>query len=442
MKFSDYSFKPYILKGIEALNFTEPTAIQKMIIPKILQGQDIIGKSATGTGKTHAFLLPLLHRLDDDKKEVQAVIISPTRELAFQIYANCTHFTQFNPSIDIRLYVGGTNRDSEVKRLEKSQPQIVIGTIGKLKDLAIDQNLLKIHTTKCVVIDEADMVFESSEMETVDQIFARFSEQVQMLTFSATIPKDLIHFLNSYLNRCEVCDITERKISKNSIEHIFIPTKNKNKDDVLLSLLRMINPYLVLIFANTKSKVDEIALFLSENQIPIVKLTGDLESRERKQVLKRIKMGEVQYIVASDIASRGIDIVGVSHIINYEVPSDIEFYIHRSGRTARHEFEGTCYSLYDFDDSEYIEKLESKGLRCIYKSLSDDGLVNVKELNARIKRLKKPTKFEEELHYKIPVPKKVKPGYKKKRVEAIQKQVRKLKRQRIDTIYRKRNKQS
>src|SRR5690606_22681325 len=158
------------------------------------------------------------------------------------------------------------------------------------------------------------------------------SNDVQMLTFSATIPNDLMKFLNKYLKKCEIVDITNKEISKESIEHIFIPTKNKNKDELLLSLLNSFNPFLALIFANTKAKVDEISEYLASNNIKFLKLTGDLESRERKQVLKRIKDGQVQYVVASDIASRGIDIYGVSHVINYELPSDIEFYIHRTGR--------------------------------------------------------------------------------------------------------------
>lgn len=440
MTFTNYQFKPYINQALEQLGFVEPTAIQALIIPKALKNQNIIGKSATGTGKTHAFLLPILQHLDVTSSEVQAVIISPTRELAMQIYQNVMVFAEIEKRIDVRLYVGGTNRNADIKRLEKSQPMLVIGTIGKLKDLIIDENILKIHTAKTVVVDEADMIFEANEMIDVDQLFARFAENVQILTFSATMPKDLMHFLNKYLSDCEVCDITDKKISKSSIEHIFIPTKNKNKDLFLLSLLQTINPYLAIIFANTKSKVDDIADFLGENGIDFVKLTGDLPSRERKQILKRIQDGKVQYVIASDIASRGIDIPGSSHIINYELPDDIEFYIHRSGRTARHEDLGTCISFYDFNDDQYMAKLESKGLHCVYKTIRDGALVPTKERNQRAKRTKKVTDIEEALHFKTPIPKRVKPGYKKKRNEAIKKQLRKMKRQKIDDMYHKRSK--
>lgn len=440
MSFTQYKFKQFINDGLASIGFETPTDIQKTIIPKALKGQSLIGKSATGTGKSHSFILPILQRITTDQN-VQAVIISPTRELAQQLFQEIEKFVAFNNEIDARIYVGGSNRDAEINRLKKSQPQIVIGTIGKIKDLAVDANLLKIHRANIVVIDEADMVFEANEMEEVDKIFSVFDNEVQMLTFSATIPNDLINFLNKYLSKCTVIDITNKEISKDSIEHIFIPTKNKNKDELLLTLLNTFEPYLVLIFANTKVKVDEIAEYLSENGIKLLKLTGSLESRERKQVIKRIKDGQVQYVVASDIASRGIDIHGVSHIINYELPRDIEFYIHRTGRTGRHDFDGIAISFYDYDDDLYIEKLNSKGLKCKYKSLKKDQLVATSERNYQIKS-KKTLELESEVHTKYPVAKKVKPGYKKKRNEIINKEIKKLKKEKISSMYKKRNKKS
>ncbi|HEY8445028.1 MAG TPA: DEAD/DEAH box helicase [Bacilli bacterium] len=441
MTFQDFHFKDYINLGLEDLGFTSPTEIQELIIPKVLNKQNIIGKSATGTGKTHAFILPLLQMLDDSLQEVQVVIISPTRELALQLNMEFSRFVKFNDDLDVRLYVGGTDRDDEIARLRKKQPQIVIGTIGKIKDLAIDTNVLKIHTAKTVVIDEADMVFAENDLIEIDQVFSRFQDNFQLLTFSATIPNSIIHFLNNYHKEFTVCDITNNKISKDTITHIFIPTKYKNKNELLLQLLQIFTPFLAIIFANTKTKVDEIANFLASNGIELVKLTGDLQSRERKQVLKRIKTGQVQYVVASDIAARGLDIEGVSHIINYELPQDIEYYIHRTGRTARYNYDGYAISFYDYEDDEYINKLEEKGLNCQYRILKDQELIPTKERNYQ-KKLSKVQEMEMQLHQKYPVPKKVKPGYKKKRKEMINKELRKLKRQRIEDIYRKRSRKN
>lgn len=436
--FKDYNFKEYINKGLDFIGFSEETDIQKEVISRALRGENIIGKSQTGSGKTHAFILPMLQKLEIND-EISSVIIVPTRELGFQIYDEISKITKFSEEfIDVRLYVGGTNRESELARLEKTQPNIVIGTIGKIKDLAITTNALKIHTAKMVIVDEADMVFETLEFEEVDHIFARF-EEPQILTFSATISETMMHFLDKYLSKNKVIDLVGKKNLKAEIEHVFIPTKNRNKDNLLFDLLNTFHPYLALIFANTKVKVDEIADFLVSKGLKVAKITGDLEPRERKQVLKRIKDGQYQYVVASDLASRGIDLEGVSHVINYELPNDIEFFIHRIGRTARYDATGTSISFYDYDDDNYLKKLEEKGIHSVYKNLKNGELTVTRERNAK-RPERKLSPAEKLLHEKIPLSKKVKPGYKKKRKELINKEARKLKRSRINEIYKRKAK--
>ena len=433
--FSDYNFKNFISEGLASIGFKEETKIQKKVISKALKGENIIGKSRTGSGKTHAFILPILEKIIPNDV-LQSLIIVPTRELGMQIYQEITKITKFSDEfIDVRLFVGGTNRDSEVERLKARQPQIAIGTVGKIKDLVVDTNLLKIHTASVVVIDEADMVFDTSEFEEVDYIFARLTNP-QIMAFSATINKSMMHFLDKYLSKNEIIDLVGKSDNNSQVEHAFIPTKNRNKDTLLLDILKTFNPYLALIFANTKTKVDEIAEFLVSSGLKVVKLTGDLESRERKQVLKRIKDGEYQYVVASDIASRGIDIEGVSHVINYELPNDIEYFIHRIGRTARYDQTGFSISFYDYEDDDYLLRLKEKGINSVYKNLKNGELVLTKERNAAPK--KKLSEAEKVLHHKIPLSKKVKPGYKKKRKEEIKKEARKLNRARINEIYKKR----
>ena len=169
MKFSNMNLKPYINDGLRSIEFFETTEIQSIVIPKILNNEDVICKSQTGTGKTHAFIIPLLQKLNEEDKNVQATIICPTRELCEQIFKEINKIISFNKDIDCRIYIGGTDREQEIKRLEKSQPQIVIGTIGKIKDLAFDNNYLKIHTSNLVVIDEADMVFEEGDPDEQDR---------------------------------------------------------------------------------------------------------------------------------------------------------------------------------------------------------------------------------------------------------------------------------
>ncbi|MGD9604600.1 MAG: DEAD/DEAH box helicase [Bacilli bacterium] len=438
--FKEYQFPPFVNEAIEKLQFKEPTLIQKKIIPLVLLGRNVVGKSETGTGKTHAFLLPLISTIQS-KNEIQICIISPTRELATQIFDETVKITSLSPTfIDVKLFVGGTNREQEIERLSKAQPDIVIGTIGKIKDLAFQENILKIHTAKTIVIDEADMVFANVELSDMDQVFAKFMPNVQILAFSATFSETILQFLNKYFGKLEVVDLAKKSITKASISHFFIPTKNKNKEELLANLLTNMQPYLALIFANTKIKVDEIADFLVSNHFRVGKLTGDLEPRSRKQILKRIKDGEFQFVVASDIASRGIDITGVSHVINYELPDDVEYYIHRTGRTARANFSGIAISFYDFDDDQYLNQLEEKGLKCLYRALKDGELVPTKERNARSKRKIRESSYEQTAHSSIPLSKTVKPGYRKKRKEAIEKQIKKAKRDYISEIYRKRSK--
>lgn len=437
MKFSDYNLKPFLNEGLKSINFISPTKIQELVLPRAIKKESIIVQSATGSGKTHSFLIPILQNLNIEKEEVQAVIISPTRELASQLYEVLLKLTKYSSTpINVARAIGGVDREQEIKRFEKSQPHIVIGTIGRLNDLVVDSNVLKIHNAKTVIIDEADMIFEEKELEEVDKIMGVVQGNPQFLVFSATIPQGLKTFLKKYLRGIDVISLEEKTLTHKNITHIMVPCKAKDRKDVLLQLMDYINPYLGIIFCNTKETVDELSLFLAEQGLKIGKLHGDLDDRNRKQILKRIANLEFKYIVASDIAARGIDIEGVSHVINYDLPKEIEFYIHRTGRTARFDKTGEAYSLYAYGDDAYVKKLQAKGLEVTFMKLSNGTL---SPASAPKRPATKAKTYEEELHQKIRLPKKVKPGYKKKRKEEIKKLVFKAKRQHIDELYNKRN---
>lgn len=439
--FKDYHLKQELLKSLNNINFVSPTPIQKIVIPRAIKGEALMVQSATGSGKTHAFLIPILQNLDVSLNEVQVVIISPTRELASQLYNVVTTLTnQFPYDISVAKVIGGSSRDSEIKKFEKAQPQIVIGTIGRLNDLVVSANVLKIHNAKTVVIDEADMIFEEKELLEVDKLIGKVQGTPQFLIFSATISKGLRQFLSKYLEKVEPVTLEEKNLTTNNIEHIMLQCKAKDKREVLLDLLKVINPYLAIIFVNTKDGVDELSLSLAKEGYKVGKLHGDLDDRSRKQMLKRINDLEFKFIVASDIAARGIDILGVSHIINFDLPKDIEFYIHRTGRTARYDSTGIAYSLYAYDDDDYVKKLQSKGLKPKFMQIKTGELVET-IFRKRVRRLSAVQKIEEEIHQKTPMPKKVKPGYRKKRKEKIEKEIRKAKRERIQNIYRKKAKE-
>ena len=437
MKFSELQFKPYIKEALNELGFVNATKVQEKVFEQLKNNSNIIVQSATGSGKTHAFLLPIFNQLNELEKNVQAVIIAPTRELATQLF-NCANQIAKFANIDVRLYIGGANREDEIRKLNNSQPQVVIGTIGRIHDLAITQNVLKIYSAKNLAIDEADMVFEEKEIVEVDKVLGIIVDNPKFWLFSATLTKGLRNFINKYLTGTEEIILEEKELTKSSIEHIFIPCKAKQKEQVLMELLEIINPYLALIFVNTKEKVNQLSKFLASNNIKVATLHGDLDDRTRRQTLKRIQDMKYKYIVASDIASRGIDLQGVSHVINFELPSDIEFYIHRTGRTARYDATGNAIALYDYDDEKYVEFLRKKGLNVKFKKIVNKELVQTKLQKARGTIMMK--NKTDAVHAKHPLPKKVKPGYKKKRMEIINKEIKKIERERIENIYRKKNK--
>jgi ATP-dependent RNA helicase CshB len=253
----------FIRKAVQKLGFKNYTEVQGKVIPKALKGNDIIGCSQTGSGKTHAFLIPIFENLDLNNKDVQVVICAPTRELATQIYDFARGIaSESEERIDVRKYTGGSNRTDEINRLKKSQPQIVVGTPGKIKDLAVKENVLNIYKANVFVLDEADMALEIGFLEDIDTIAGLMDESLQMMVFSATIPEKLKPFLRKYMNSPEEIYIKPKELSSLNIEHVFLPMKSKDRDTVLLSLLDTINPYIGLIFCNKKEKVDELTVLL------------------------------------------------------------------------------------------------------------------------------------------------------------------------------------
>lgn len=434
--FKEYRFKPYLYNALKEIHFIEPTHVQKEVIERAISSESLMVESATGSGKTHSFLLPILNNLDENNKSVQALILSPTRELAMQLYQVCMQLVKHsNTEINVALSIGGADREAEIKKYEKKQPQIVIGTIGRINDLAVATNVLKIHLAKTVVIDEADMIFEEKELIEVDKIMGKIQGMPQFLIFSATIPKGLRHFLSKYLSNVKTITIKEENLTTKNIEHYMLQCKAKDKFSILLELLKVINPFLCLIFVNNKEKVDEIAIGLAEAGYRVGKLHGSMDDRNRRQMIKRIDALEYQYVVASDIAARGIDIKGVSHIINFDLPNDVEFYIHRTGRTARYNQTGYAYSLYAYQDDAYVKMLQEKGLKPTFVKLQNSEIATTKFFTKKEPGFAK--KIEEEVHSKVKMPKKIKPGYKKKRLEEINKQIKKAKKEHISEIYRK-----
>lgn len=429
-KFQIYEFKPFIHDALEKVGFKEPTEIQERVIPVALKGESLIGQSQTGTGKTHAYILPIIEKIDPRKQEVQAVITAPTRELATQIYHEILKITEHanDEEIMVRCYIGGTDKQRMIEKL-KVQPHIVVGTPKRIDDLVNEQALF-VHKAQTFVVDEADLMLEMGFLEDVDKIAARMPANLQMLVFSATIPEKLKPFFKKYLENPKFIHIEPSQLTAAKIDHYLLPARHRNKKDVVFDVLTSFNPYLAIVFTNTKKMAEEVATALSNKGLRVGRIHGDLSPRERKKMMKQIKDLEYQYIVATDLAARGIDIEGISHIVNYELPTDLDFYVHRVGRTGRANFSGIALTVYEQSDEDALNRLEKLGVVFKNVDIVKGQMVEIGDRNRRKKRQKQTNPDEQQKVY-ISKPKKVKPGYKKKmnfELEKIKKRQNRLKR--------------
>lgn len=426
MKFDEFEFKEYIVRALQDLKFKELMPVQKEVLQAIVQKKNILAKSKTGSGKTHAFLLPVFNALDEDLHKVQATIISPTKELAMQTYKMAQHIASFSDKrIDIKLFSGGTDRTKEIEKLKTTMPQIVIGTPGKIKDLAVQANVLKIYTSNYFIVDEMDMALDGGYEDELDAI-SQILKDAKMMFFSATMEERILQFARKYLSNPLMIDINNT--NDTNIQHIWIPLKHKPRIDCLNQLLSTIQPYLAIVFANKKETVIEVSKSLSSQGYFVGIMHGDLTPRERKRVLTNCKALKYQYLVATDLAARGLDIEGVTHIINYELPYNYEFYLHRSGRTGRMHRDGIVYSFYEEVDDAYLDNLNSKHIVPSYFEFKSGELVPYKGRATRAQRIKPKTDFQKEASKYVPKPKKVSPGYKKKRQAQIDELAERLKR--------------
>ncbi|MFJ5621407.1 DEAD/DEAH box helicase [Peribacillus loiseleuriae] len=428
--FERFKLQSYMIEAVEALGFDKPTEIQERVIPAVLKGTSLIGQSQTGTGKTHAYLLPIMNKLDSTKEEVQAIIAAPTRELATQIYKEALkiaeHFPEEAPLV-VRCFIGGTDKQRTIDKL-KNQPQLVIGTPGRIKDLVADQ-ALRVFTANTLVVDEADLMLDMGFIEDVDKFASKMAQDLQMLLFSATIPEKLKPFMKKYMNNPKHVQVDPKQAAAVKIEHVLVPLKHRNKTQLLHDLAVKYNPYLAIIFTNTKKMADTVADALIEKGLKVGRIHGDLSPRDRKKMMKQINDLEYQYIVATDLAARGIDIEGVSHIINYELPSDLDFYIHRTGRTARAGYSGIAATIYDVSDEDALNRLEKLGITFHDTDIVNGEWAEIDARNKRKNRKKQGNEIDEKAKKMVKKPNKVKPGYKKKvqrEVESFKKRERRL----------------
>lgn len=410
---------------IELNGFEELTQVQKEVLKYTSSNKDVIALSKTGTGKTHAYLIPVMEMINPVSDKTQVLISVPTRELAYQVYQNALLMKEVYPDLRIQLLAGGTDKKKSIEKLEKA-PHIVIGTPGRIKDLFVS-NVLRVDFVQMFVIDEADMTLEYGFLEDIDIVFSHMVKDPEVLCFSATFPEELNVFVKKYLSSPKIIRVEDKKRDPH-ISHVLINCKHKDYKEVVYDILPGFKPYVCLIFANTKEEADDCYEYLTEKGVKALLLHGGLDSRTRQKAIKDLQAKRYTYVIASDVASRGIDIDGISHVISMGLPKQLQFYMHRAGRTGRNEKDGTCYLLYKESDLDAVRTLNKKGISFLAKEYKKGAW---KEANNPTKKKQVKSNVEEKEIVKTLYRKneKVKPNYKKKKNVQVEKIKRKKRRE-------------
>lgn len=362
--FSSLPISPAQIANLDSLGYKKMTPIQAQSLPLVLKGKDVIAKAKTGSGKTAAFGIGLLTNINPRFFGVQALIICPTRELADQVGKEVRRLARFTPNIKLVLLCGGKPLGPQIGSLEHGA-HIVVGTPGRLQD-HLGKGTLKLDGLKTLVLDEADRMLDMGFAEVMTDIISHTPKNRQTLLFSATYP-DTIKQMSQSIQRNPITVTVESEHKETVIEQLFYEVKKHERNNALLALFEHYQPKTTLVFCYTKKQCDEVAGFLRDNQIGALSIHGDLDQRERDQVLVRFSNNSCPVLVATDVAARGLDIKSLQAVINYELPRDPEIYVHRIGRTGRAGETGSALSL--FTQSEVvrinaIEKYQKKPCIC------------------------------------------------------------------------------
>jgi ATP-dependent RNA helicase DeaD len=330
--FHELGISEPIQRAVTDMGFEETSPIQEKAIPVALTGKDIIGQAQTGTGKTAAFAIPILEKVDATKEYVQALVIAPTRELAIQVSEEINRLAKYMGVRSVPIY-GGQSIDRQIRVL-KTRPQIITGTPGRLLD-HIKRKTLRLERTFMVVLDEADEMLDMGFLEDIERILKETPLEKQTLLFSATMPKPIQNLAGKFMTNPEIIKIQAKEVTSPAVEQVYYEVNERDKFDVLCRLLDVENPELAVIFGRTKRRVDELSDALNKRGYLAGGLHGDLNQRQRDVVMNKFREGTIDILVATDVAARGIDVSGVTHVYNFDIPQDPESYVHRIGRTGR-----------------------------------------------------------------------------------------------------------
>ena len=361
-QFATLGLKESIVRAISDLGFTKPSQIQEQSIPVTLSGADLIGQAQTGTGKTAAYSLPILTKMSNTKG-IKALILAPTRELAVQVKDEMNRHSKYEKAEILAVY-GGDSIDRQIRALKKGV-DIVVGTPGRMLDL-IKRKCLHLDNVEFLVLDEADEMLNMGFIDDIESILSHTPEERQTLLFSATMPEPIAKLAKRYMKPdAKLVSIKKTSLTVSKIEQSYFMINNKHRLEALCRLLDLDNPTSAIIFCRTKRGVDELVQELQSKGYMVEGMHGDMTQAHRLTTLNKFKEGTLNLLIATDVAARGIDVDGVTHVFNYDLPQDVESYVHRIGRTGRANREGTAYSLVtpkDFSMLKQIQKVTKSAI--------------------------------------------------------------------------------
>ena len=356
MKFTELHLAEDILQAVEKAGFVEPSPIQEMTIPLALEGKDVIGQAQTGTGKTAAFGLPTLNKIAIDNNVIQALVIAPTRELAVQSQEELFRFGR-EKGVKVRSVYGGSSIDKQIKAL-RSGAHIVVGTPGRLLDL-IKRKALKLNHVETLILDEADEMLNMGFLEDIEAIISHVPDERQTLLFSATMPDAIKRIGVKFMKEPEHGKIAAKELTSDNVEQFYIRVKEREKFDTMTRLIDIEQPELSIVFGRTKRRVDELTRGLKLRGYRAEGIHGDLDQNKRLRVIRDFKNDNLDILVATDVAARGLDISGVTHVYNYDIPQDPESYVHRIGRTGRAGKSGKSVTFVSPNEMGYLSIIEN-----------------------------------------------------------------------------------
>ncbi|MEK3944758.1 MULTISPECIES: DEAD/DEAH box helicase [Paenibacillus] len=353
--FAEFGLEPKVLQAITELGFEEATPIQEQSIPLALTGSDLIGQAQTGTGKTAAFGIPLISKINREDEKILALIMAPTRELAIQVSEEIGKLSRFKGLRSLAIY-GGQDIGRQIRGLKK-KPQIIIGTPGRLLD-HINRKTIRLDDVQTVVLDEADEMLDMGFMEDIQTILKLVPVERQTMLFSATMPPNIQRLAQQFLNNPQHVSVIPKQISAPLIDQAYVEVPERQKFEALSRLIDMESPELAIVFGRTKRRVDELAEALQKRGYSADGLHGDLSQNQRDAVMRKFRDGSIDVLVATDVAARGLDVSGVTHVINFDLPQDPESYVHRIGRTGRAGKEGTAWSFVTPREIDHLHLIE------------------------------------------------------------------------------------